>query len=294
VKNTTTFLSIVVLPSIFVEKKATCGPYPEGKKLTREKIVPLATFQDVDRMYEYARRSHSLDEYMKKALDAPVEDNYRAFNVSSQKIEERAKQVDKEREKKMEASKERKKRNKIVKIDKMIIDLAEMLYEPYRAVALKKHELRHFRGAKISKLPVVRFEIPFVNELLEEYAVTPSKIRKKGLVEIAKTINSKLSLITDKRFLELRFLSEDDPFEAGINDHFCETITDLESLLTQIRVDGYFIELLGKDQLISSLSYFESDDLSFLLMKMTARRKGLLYGLVGEMISVFGIRSRHA
>eukprot|EP00977_Amphora_coffeiformis_P022022 scaffold10259_cov155-Amphora_coffeaeformis.AAC.3 len=94
-------------------------------------------------------------------------------------------------------------------------------------------------------------------------------------MDIADTINKKLSFLADKKVLTLRFLSEHDPFEASLKAHFRKNLTDLESLLnmrikksdwfpppTTPLITGQFFPLIERDQLIGALAYLKDWDLS--------------------------------
>jgi len=259
-----------------------------GRDNSGELIGPLVTLGHVDRMFECAQRGGNLDTYLNDKLKAPPEESYREFNDTFAETQERAHRVQLEREKKKEAAKQKSKGNKLAKIEKMTTDLAALLDEPYRSFALKKTELRYSYDAKVSKLPSVRFTVPFIDDLLKEYVITPSKIRKKILQEMAQTINQKLGLVADKGFVTLDFLSENDPFEAALKAHFSDKLTDLEGLLNmksetghwRHRVTKYYVTeeffiLLEKNQLIGALAHLEDGDLGCLLLPENEKEKKL-------------------
>ncbi|KAL3903861.1 MAG: hypothetical protein SGILL_010285, partial [Bacillariaceae sp.] len=255
-----------------------------------EKIGPLVAFQDVDRMFDETKRGGTVDAYLQGNLKAPSEDAYEEFNDAYTDALVRSERVEKEREQKKAANKEKAKGNKTAKIEKMIRDLARLLDEPHREILLKHHAVDNtFRP---SEIPCVKFEVPFVHQLLEPYIISPSKLRKKILEDIANTINQKIALIAEKKFLTLNYLSPTDPFEKAMETHFRPIVSslDLESLLTtraryldvesgtsftrvgvRLRflkegvVTNEFLKYLENDDMIAALACLEGNNLSCLL-----------------------------
>lgn len=198
------------------------------------------------------------------------------FNEAYNQTLKRSDEVAKERCQKKAASREKAKQNKLANIDKMTEKLKQLLDEPFRNLVLKKRELQYTSGRR----GIVRYDIVFVDKILEPFVKAPTKMRKKQLTENAQIINEKLSLLITTNFVSLEFLSHEDPFEAALKTHFAAKFNDLKSFLemgTHIlqmgvdstpavvnRLDDYFFSLLEKSQLICALAYLNFNDLSFL------------------------------
>mmetsp|Transcript_17989 Transcript_17989/g.39328 ORF Transcript_17989/g.39328 Transcript_17989/m.39328 type:complete len:568 (-) Transcript_17989:678-2381(-) len=250
--------------------------------VTGEKIGPVVTFGDVDRMFDHVREGGGVDDYIEEVLGAPSAEEYCEFNDTYAESIERAKRAMEEREEKKRKASQRTKDNKRAKIDKMISDLEALLDEPFRDAALDRRNVEYRYGVKTSKLPCIRFSVPFVDSLMEQYIITPSKIRKKILKEIAGNINAKLRLIGEKNFLSFDFLSEKDPFEAALKHHFSEELTSLDALLKTKIVSYYgrfnqdrrekalindkFFSLLENNRLLAALAHLKENDLSSFLL----------------------------
>ena len=130
----------------------------------------------------------------------------------------------------------------------------------------------------------MQFLVPFVDELLKEYVLAPSKMRKKNIKDVADKINSKLRLIDDRNFLNLNFLSEDDAFEGALKNHFSNKLSDIDELLAMkaIRInvfnrsttispiDEKFFTLLEENKLVVALAHLKDDNLSSLLLPQGA------------------------
>jgi hypothetical protein len=131
---------------------------------------------------------------------------------------------------------------------------------------------------------------------MEPYILIPGNIRKHILREIADKINSKLRLIEKKHLLTLDFLSENDPFEAALKQHFSETtLASYDNLFdtkhashysahtinrfkSRSLTDDKFFKFLKNDQLLDALAHLRVKDLSILLLpdKDAVQREPLL------------------
>eukprot|EP00978_Attheya_sp_CCMP212_P024175 scaffold75561_cov55-Attheya_sp.AAC.8 len=246
-----------------------------------ELIGPLITFDDVDQMVSHAHGG--IDDYIQNVLCAPPDEDYVEFNETYAHTIERAARVIMEREVKKEAR--RKVTNQRIidsrmnRIGKMIAKLAAMLDESFRDAALKRTNI-----AYNIVTPCMRFNLPFVHNLMEPYIIIPGNIRKHILKEIADEINSKLRLIEEKHLWTLDFLSENDPFEAALKQHFSKTaLASYDNLFDNTRyvspysgytvnrferglADDKFFKFLKKDQLLDALAHLRVKDLSFLLL----------------------------
>ena len=167
---------------------------------------------------------------------------------------------------------------------KSITDLSGLIDESFRDAALRRKDMTNNRCSVSSKHPCVQFLVPFVDGLLKEYVLAPSKIRKKNMEDVADKINSKLRLIGENKFLTLDFLSESDSFEATLKSHFSDKLSGVDELLatkaikinafnrstTICPIDENFFTLLEDDKLLVALAHLKADNLSFLLLPQGA------------------------
>ncbi|CAJ1931439.1 unnamed protein product [Cylindrotheca closterium] len=279
-RNKGIYDSIFVHPQVVSSEYAKCA-YMWAKPRTDafgEPIGCLATFGDLDRMFEHTRKGSSLTTYIEQNLLATTDTDgaYQEFNDSYSNALARSTEIATERFHKKVANKKTRTENKVAKVEKMTEDLRLMLNEPFRDMLLKKHQMKYDAWAiGISKLPVVRFDIAYVDKLLRPYIITPSKLRKKLLAEIANTINEIFSPLA--KFSTLDFLSDEDPFDMALKTHFGTKFHDLPGLLgmvTEIEdchveakkmVDERFFDRMEKGQLISALARLVQNDLSCIL-----------------------------
>mmetsp|Transcript_35725 Transcript_35725/g.86453 ORF Transcript_35725/g.86453 Transcript_35725/m.86453 type:complete len:571 (-) Transcript_35725:2069-3781(-) len=291
-RNMNKYLSIFAHPQIASNWKSGSGAYMWAKhrRLSNGEIIgPLATFEDIHRIFQYIREDDgTIDAYIENNLLAPsdTEGAYQEFNHAYEETLQRAENVAADRKEKKETNKQKAWENKVTKVRRMIADLKDLLEEPYKELALSRKEVDYCNNGSStkvnSKAPIVRFDVAFVDKLLRPFVVSPSKLRKKALVDIAKNINEKLSLLSTTNFATLSFLSEDDAFEAGLKDHFGTKFTDIESLFNmtigdellsyskkkksgfraQTMINDRFFGLLEKGQLISALAHLVRKDLS--------------------------------
>jgi hypothetical protein len=234
-----------------------------------ERIGPLATFSTVDHLRVWIRNGGAVETYMKEMLHAASADSYQEFNYVYDETMIRANEVAKEREQKKAAAKQRTKDNRLAKLEKMVMDLAKLLDEPFQKIALKYRKIDNAYGKGPHKFLSFRFKVDLVDELMKPYVVSPSKLRKKNLEDIAKTLNSKFSLINRENFLELAFLSENDPFEAALKAHFRPLLPDMKSLFKMAHMRSRFWDYLERRYYITTLAYLVSWDLTCLLERET-------------------------
>ena len=233
--------------------------------ISGEKLGPICTFGDVDRMFNH---EESADDYIMNILQAPAEDEYKEFNETFDENKIRAKQAMVEREKKKTAASEKRKTNKKVKLDKMILDLQLLINERFSEAALKRRDLPSAKANRAS----VRFDFPFIQGLMEPYLISPSKIRKSTLKAIADKINAKLQMIHERHFLNLEFLSANDPFEAALKRNFSDDLLDFDSVGSRFRQmhwrdDNMFFDLLENNKVTAALAELYDDrDFSCILL----------------------------
>jgi len=243
-----------------------------------ESIGPVVCFDDIDKMVAH---EDGVDDYLDTVLGAPSEDEHAEFNSAYTGTLLRAQRVAQERIEKYREENQKKKDGKKAKVEKIISNLSDLLDESFRDAALKRKDLTNNRYSSSSKQPCLQFLVPFVDGVLKEYVLAPSKMRKKNMQEIADKINTKLRLIDDKNFLSLDYLSEDEPFEVVLKNHFSgdDKISDLDALFSTkiVRtswrstgtcpIDDAFFDLIESDKLISALVHLKGSDFmsSFLL-----------------------------
>jgi len=255
-----------------------------------EPVGPIVSWGDVDEM---ANRFPSatdmvnggIDEYLANDLNAPSVESYGEFNDTFRDMERRAEAAAREREDEKRAKNQKTKQNKIAKVEKMMIDLEALIDEPFQELAMKRTENKHFRdrGAKMSATPCVCMETRFVDHLLEPYVITPSKMKKKILKELAENINGKLRIINDKRLLALDFLSEGHPFEAALKLNLRERLPDLDALFEEgkyinshhsspgniipsNKICVEFLSRLESDDLMGAIGHLMNEDFSPMLL----------------------------
>lgn len=272
---------------IFCHPQVVSNPYVAGtyvwtkhKRVSGEMIGPLASFEDIDQASEYTSQvNQTIDSYIQNTLLTPsdTEEAYNEFNSTYEETLERAEMAAKERAEKKEANKRKAVESKLAKIEQMVLDLKEIVDQPYRELILVNREIFHGSGTNgISKRPMVRFEVPFVDNLLKQFVITPSKFRKKDLTNIANSINTNLSLLAQSSFAALEFLSRH-PLDVELKAHFGSKFTDLESLfnmpvrtgrdrrcLAKAMINERFFDLLKKGELISALAHLVRKDFSCL------------------------------
>ena len=244
---------------------------------TGESIGPVVCFDDIDKIFAHEA---GVDDYLDNTLGSPSADRYAEFNSAYENTQARAERVARERVDKYRAENQKRKDEKKAKVDQWIANLSGLIDESFRDAALKRKDLTNSRCLTSSKQPCVQFLVPFVDGLLKEYVLAPSKMRKKNMKDVADKINSKLRLIDDRNFLNLNFLSEDDAFEGALKNHFSNKLSDIDELLATkaIRINAFnrsitfspidekFFTLLEDDKLVAALAHLKDDNLSSLLM----------------------------
>ena len=248
---------------------------------TGEFIGPIVCFDDIDAMFAHEA---GIDDYLDNTLGAPSADRYAEFNSAYENTEARAERVARERIDKYRADNQKRKDEKKAKVEQWIANLSGLIDESFRNAALKRKDLTNSRYSASSKQPCMQFLVPFIDELLKEYVLAPSKMRKKNIKDVADKINSKLRLIDDRNFLNLNFLSEDDAFEGALKNHFSNKLSDIDELLatkairinvfnrttTISPIDEKFFTLLEENKLVVALAHLKDDNLSSLLLPQGA------------------------
>lgn len=245
---------------------------------TGEFIGPVVCFDDIDKMFAHEA---SIDDYLDNTLGAPSADRYAEFNSAYEITRARAERVARERIDKYRAENQKRRDEKKAKVEQWIANLSGLIDESFRNAALKRKDMAHSAS---SKQPCVQFLLPFVDGLLKEYVLAPSKMRKKNMKDVADKINSKLQLIDDRNFLNLNFLSEDDAFEGALKNHFSNKLSGIDELLatkavkinafnrstTISPIDAKFFTLLEDEKLVVALAHLKDDNLSSLLLPQGA------------------------
>lgn len=276
-----------------------CGSkiYMLSRRLTLqngERVGPLAIFGDIDKMVSSRPKNMTVDEYIQKNLQtlSDTEDAYREFDQIYKDTMDRVKQVQREREQKRVEAKQKSSERKMANIEKMIAKLGDGLVKlgmkssDVQAI-LKTKAIKFRYGTAVSKQPKVRFDLVFINDMMEEYVIAPSKIRKNHYETIVSTIKEKIDLIISPDFLSLGFLSDDDDFEAALKAHLGNGFSDIASLLNlkidcnlvyfarrsgtdvpiaSSRMNEKFFTLLAKEQFIDAIDHLHYNDLSMLLL----------------------------
>lgn len=194
---------------------------------------PIVTWDNIDEMCNHfegvAELNNGIDNYLTTNLSALAISRYNDFNETFTDMQQRAEVAVHEREQNKRAKKEKTKENKMAKAKKMLDDLTALIDESFRSFATKRVENRRFKdaGARISDTPSIHLETPFINSLLKPYIITPSKMKKKTMKELAETINMKLRMIASKNLLAMNYLSDSNPFEKGVKQFLRETLPNL-------------------------------------------------------------------
>ena len=229
-------------------------------KAAGERIGPIVTFDHVDKMVAH---QCGLDDYINNTLNAPPLEKYNEFSNAFASMKEEAEQAAIVREQKKTMTRKKTKENKLANIEKMMNDLSELIHLRFRDVVLRRSRTSN----SSAKLPWFEMRIPFVDDLLQPYIITPSKLRKKILKTIAETINDKLIIIIDSNFVSLNFFSQDDHYEGALKQYFQSKIPNLESLLSWRRTfDDTFLSLLKNDKPIEALFYLQKENFKKLLL----------------------------
>lgn len=92
------------------------------------------------------------------------------------------------------------------------------------------------------------FHNPVCNDLLRQYVHSPQQCKAAEAQEIAATINDFgvqiMRALTETQFLEFSFLSESDPFEDYLRQHFRAKYPDVEALVLQTSADPTLFEMI--------------------------------------------------
>eukprot|EP00580_Thalassiosira_gravida_P017023 CAMPEP_0201668484 /NCGR_PEP_ID=MMETSP0494-20130426/19676_1 /ASSEMBLY_ACC=CAM_ASM_000839 /TAXON_ID=420259 /ORGANISM="Thalassiosira gravida, Strain GMp14c1" /LENGTH=588 /DNA_ID=CAMNT_0048148885 /DNA_START=109 /DNA_END=1872 /DNA_ORIENTATION=- len=249
-----------------------------------ESVGPIVAWDNVDGMANHFgsandMKNGGIDSYLTSNLNAPEINSYKEFNEIYTDMQQKAKAAVQQREEMKRARNQKTKVNKIAKAEKMLDDLTALIDLPFREFALKRTENKRFRdaSAKVSTTPCICIGTPFVDSLLLPYIITPSKMKKKILKELAENINSKLRLIAEKKLLTMDFLSDSDPFEAGLKHYLREKLPNLEALFQEDisfcrilnnknRICHSFFSFLEADKLLSALVHMVNGDISPVLL----------------------------
>ena len=123
-----------------------------------------------------------IDSYLASNLHAPAREMYNDFNNTYTGMQERAQRVVREKAEMAKARKAKTKENKAVKAQKIVDDLTALLDEPFRECAMKhaKNQAIESSSAKLTKTPCICLECPFIDDMLKQYILSPSKATKKA------------------------------------------------------------------------------------------------------------------
>lgn len=239
-----------------------------------EAIGPLISFEDLTPFLATAKEcaekvtSEDFGVYIDKELKVPPAEAYKEFLEEYSEHKARSDSVVAEREEKKRATAQKTKDSRRTKVSKMIEDLKAHLDEPFRDAALMSSNMPFGRAC-------VTFNSPFVENLLYSYVCSPSKMRKKILVETATTINEKFRLIKSKGFLNMDSFSGDDPFEIAVKKCFGGKYSSYVAVVEKNRLDDRFFDLLQKDRCMAALTYFEETNFGKILMPADAKLRDL-------------------
>eukprot|EP00581_Thalassiosira_minuscula_P009951 CAMPEP_0183708928 /NCGR_PEP_ID=MMETSP0737-20130205/5083_1 /TAXON_ID=385413 /ORGANISM="Thalassiosira miniscula, Strain CCMP1093" /LENGTH=557 /DNA_ID=CAMNT_0025936891 /DNA_START=115 /DNA_END=1788 /DNA_ORIENTATION=+ len=239
-----------------------------------ERIGNLAKWGDVD---ELASRNEvtngAIEAYLTDTLHAPSVESYNEFNQAFAEMQQRAERTVAEKAATKRAKKASNKQTKMAKAETMLNDIALLVDERYRDDVMRRSPNRMFLKdeAKISKVPAFIMEAGFVHNLLRDYIITPSKMKKKTMKEMADAINGKVEMIVNKDVLSAGFLPVDSPFKQYLRE---VTPSSIDALIEQTRSTNFyvddkstrFISLVEKDQLLAALASLQNDDLSPVLL----------------------------
>lgn len=252
--------------------------------LSGERVGPIVAWGDVDRIERHFQSaeemtSEAIDNYLASHLNAPSVERYDEFNTTFTAMVQRAERAAEERVERAAAKKDQTKITKAAKAEKICVDLTPLIDESFRGFAMKRAVNPWFqsKGAKLSTVPSICLETSFIDALLKPYVITPSKMKKKVLVELAETINGKLRMIDQKGILAFEFLTDEDPFEKALKAYLRDKLPSVQALfdVRKIRVrrattaggsDCYtnhvspeFISLVESDKLFEAVAYMIGD-----------------------------------
>jgi hypothetical protein len=226
---------------------------------TNESIGPLVCLNDVDQI---VRHEQGIEDYLENVLHVPSVSDYDEYVNTYRDTKARAEREKLEREERKKARAKQSKDNKKANIDKMISDLISLVDEQWRDTALKHRENMFFSA----KSPRVTFLSSFVDNLLKPYVISPSKMKKKILVEIAEQINSQFRRIFEKDFLSFGFLSDKDPFEAALKRSRRESFPSLEAVVDGHYADERFFKFLEEDRLVAASIHLKGRHMLYYLL----------------------------
>ena len=206
-----------------------------------ERVGPIVAWDDVDRLCNHFRSADKvlddvgIDEYLMTFLDAPPIESYDEFNDTFTDAQRSAEAAAQERYESARLKKAKTKDAKRANVEKMLVDLSAMIEEPFREIVMKRGPNPSFHsGAQISKTPCILLETTFIDGMLRPYIITPSKMNKRTLSELAVTINGKLRLIISSNLLDMDYLLESDPFEAALKNYLREMLPDVNALFSSV------------------------------------------------------------
>ncbi len=243
---------------------------------TGERVGPIVAWDDVDRLCNHFHSANEvvddarIDEYLVRNLNAPPIESYCEYNDAFADAQRRAEAAAQERYESARAKKAKTKDGKRAKAEKMLVDLSALIDEPFREIAMKRKPNPSFSlsGVQISKTPCIVLETTFIDDLLRPYIITPSKMNKRTLSELAVTINGKLRLITDTNFLNMDYLSESNQFEAALKNYLREMLPDVNELFRVVRhrINNRLFKFLQAGEWMEAAGYLMNDNLSHMLL----------------------------
>lgn len=257
--------------AIFTHPRVACNSYTKetyvwnrkraalpttGDDETEEWIGPLVCYNDIDRMANESNRD--IDTYITEELDAPQKEAYNEFVSVYEETEARAKREAQLRQEEKKAKKQKTIDNKLAKIKKMVLDLQALLDDRWSEFATSYKILPSWRMTRPGKYPIVDFHIGFVNDALKPYVISPSKLKKKFLKDIADQINENFGCIFESDFMSFHFLS-DDGVEGLLKQKCMEHISSLELWREQRLFSLEIFELLKQEQYFQCICKIEGD-----------------------------------
>lgn len=225
-----------------------------GDDDTEEWIGPLVCYNDIDRMANESDRG--IDTYITEELGAPQKEAYNEFVSVYEETEARAKRETQLRLEEKKAKKQKTIDNKLAKIKKMVLDLQAILDDRWSEFATSHKILPSWKMNRPGKYPIVEFHIGFVNDTLKPYVISPSKLKKKVLKDIANQINENFGYIFESDFMSFHFLS-DDGVEGLLKQMCMEHISSLELWREQKLFSLEIFELLKQEQYFQCICMIE-------------------------------------
>jgi hypothetical protein len=219
--------------------------------LSEECIGPLVTFQSIENMAELP--ATTIDNYLNLTLQAPTKDDYADFLEAYEELKDRAQAIAGERLQKKQKAKEDAASRRTASVLKMVTDINSKLNDSCRDFVLD------YRSGYSRYC--IQFQSTFVDNLLKDYVRSPSKFKKKTLLEIADKLN--VSCADLGNFLSFSFLDHTNHFEAKLKSFCLTKFSNKKKVFIQAR-DCFFAKLADKKP-FEALQSLVNSNFGFLL-----------------------------